>query len=205
MANINNVKKAMEAIATGKEIVIHKEAGKIRENCVYAKSAEDIPTILTEDGAVVINDANSITLYAVEGPAKRNFPVYICWEEVSAENAENVPGKFGSWSKDNGDETLKVIDGKCYNLPSMVKATLITEVVPDWVIEAGFPLHRNANTWELTRTDWGNEVRTGTIGKALWCQYGEGDINILAFAEKSAEEYTVTIDGEDIGKLTNLI
>ena len=153
----------------------------------------------------MVNEDGSITLHAVECPATRNFPVYICWEEVSAENADKVPGNFGSWSKDNGDETLKVVDGKCYNLPSMVKATLITEVVPEWVESAGFPLERKGDTWELTRTDWGGEVRKGTIGKALWCFYGEGDVNILSLDEKSATEYIVTIDGEDVGILTDLI
>lgn len=192
-------------INAGKEIFIHKAVGKVRENCVYAKSVAEVPEFLIEDGAIEVNEDGSITLYAVECPATRNFPVYICWEEVSAENADKVPGNFGSWSKDNGDTTLKVVDGKCYNLPSMVKATLITEVVPEWVESAGFPLERKGDTWELTRTDWGGEVRKGTIGAALWCQYGEGDVNILALAEKSATEYIVTIDGEDVGILTDLI
>lgn len=191
-------------INAGKEIFIHKAVGKVRENCVYAKSVDEVPEFLIEDGAIELNKDGSITLYAVECPATRNFPVYICWEEVSAENTDKVPGNFGSWSKDNGDTTLKVVEGKCYNLPSMVKATLITEVVPEWVKEAGFPLERKGDTWELTRTDWG-EVRKGDIGKALWCQYGEGDVNILALAEKSATEYIVTIDGEDVGMLTDLI
>ena len=110
----------------------------------------------------VINNDGSITLYAVECPATRTFPIYICWEEVSAENADKVSGKYGSWSKDNGD------------------------------------------TWELTRTDWGGEIRKGDIGKAFWCLYGKGDVNILAIAEKSADEYIVSFNGEDVGKLTDL-
>lgn len=48
------------------------------------------------------------------------------------------------------------------------------------------------------------KVRVGTIGKALWCLYGEGDVNILALTEKSASEYIVSIDGEDVGILTDL-
>lgn len=202
---MTNIKaQATEAIRNGKEISIHKVVGKVRENCVYATTIEEVPAFLLEDGAITVNSDGSITLYAVECLATRRFPVYVCWEEVSAENADKVPGKYGSWSKDNGDTTLKVVDGKCYNLPSMVKATLITEVVPEWVIAAGFPVNRNGNTWELTRTDWGGEVRVGTIGKALWCQYGEGDVNILALTEKSASEYIVSIDGEDVGVLTDL-
>ena len=193
-------------VREGMEILIHKAGvGKVRENCVYAKSVEEVPAFLLEDGAVKANADGSITLYAIECPATRNFPVYVCWEQVSDENSDKVPGKYGAWPKDNGDETLKVVDGKCYNLPATVKASLITEEVPEWVQKAGFPVHRNGDTYELTRTDWGGEVRTGRIGKALWVQYGEADVNILDLAEKSATEYIVTLDGKDVGVLTEVL
>ncbi len=187
------------------DIVIHKAVGKIRENCVYAKSLEDVPEMLLKDGAVTINNNGSISLYAIEGRVERNFPVFICWEEVSAENADKVPGKFNVWPKDNGFTTLKVVGGKCYNLPSNIKASLITEDVPDWVTAAGFPIEREGDMFKLNRTDWG-EIRTGRIGQALWCQYGEKDVNILDLHEKSAAEYIVSDEnGNDIGILTDLI
>ena len=194
-------------VREGMKILIHKAGGvgKVRENCVYAKSVEEVPAFLLEDGAVKANADGSITLYAIECPATRNFPVYVCWEQVSDENSDKVPGKYGAWPKDNGDETLKVVDGKCYNLPSNYKASLITEEAPEWVMAAGFPVHRNGDTYELTRTDWDGEVRTGRIGKALWVQYGEADVNILDLAEKSATEYIVTLDGKDIGVLTDVL
>ena len=194
-----------EAIANGREISIHKAVGKVRENCIYAKSVDDVPEFLIEDGAIVVNGDGSITLYAVECPATRTFPVYICWEKVSEENRDKVPGNFGSWSKDNGDTTLKVVDGKCYNLPATVKAVLMSEELPSFVQEAGFPVVRNGDNWELTRTDWGGEVRVGTIGKAFWCQYGVGDVNILAITEASASEYIVSFNGEDVGRLVDMI
>lgn len=197
-----NIKSIIE---NGNVIIIHKETGKVRANCVYAKSLAEVPQFLIEDGAIEVIDNDTIRLYAVECPAERKFPVYICWEEVSAENADKVPGKYGSWSKDNGDTTLKVVDGVCYNLPANVTAVLMTEELPAFVVEAGFPVVRNGDNWELTRTDWGGEVRVGTIGKAFWCQYGVGDVNILALAEKSAAEYIVSVDGEDIGRLVDLI
>ena len=188
------------------EFCIHKAGvGKVRENCVYAKSIDEVPAFLLEDGAIKANPDGSITLYAVECPATRQFPVYICFERVSKDNADKVPGIYGAWSKDNGDTTLKVVDGKCYNLPATITASLITEEVPKWVIEAGFPVERKDNTYELTRTDWGNEVRVGRLGKALWVQYGENDINILDLAEKSASEYIVTVDGKDLGILTEVL
>ena len=186
-------------------ICIHKAVGKVRENCVYATSIEEVPAFLLDDGAVKANADGSITLYAVECPATRSFPVYVCFEQVSEENAHKVPGMYGAWAKDNGDTTLKVVDGKCYNLPATVKASLITEEVPEWVTAAGFPVERNNDTYELTRTDWGGEIRVGRIGKALWVQYGENDVNILDLAEKSASEYIVTEDGKDIGILTELL
>lgn len=43
------------------------------------------------------------------------------------------------------------------------------------------------------------------LGKALWVQYGENDINILDLAEKSASEYIVTVDGKDLGILTEVL
>ena len=198
--------KIEEMVREGMQILIHKDGvGKVRENCLYAKSVDDVPEFLLEDGAVEANADGSITLYAIECPATREFPVYICWEQVSDENRHKVPGKFGAWSKDNGDDTLKVVDGKCYNLPATVKASLITEEVPEWVQKAGFPVYRNGDTYELTRTDLGGEVRTGRIGKALWVQYGEADVNILDLAEKSATEYIVTLDGKDVGVFTEVL
>ena len=202
---MNTTSKVKEAIRKGEVLLIHKAVGKVRENCVYARSIDDVPAFLIEDGALVINTDGSITLYAIESPATRNFPVYICWEKVSEENKDKVPGDFGSWSKDNGDTTLKVVDGKCYNLPALVKAVLMTDELPSFVQEAGFPVVRNGENWELTRTDWGGEVRVGTIGEAFWCQYGVGDVNILAIAESSAAEYIVSFNGEDIGRLVDML
>lgn len=154
-----------------KGIEIHKAVGKVRENCVYAKFLAEVPAFLIADGAVEANADGSITLYAVECPATRNFSVYVCFEQVSEDNAHKVPGNYGAWSKDNGDTTLKVVDGKCYNLPATVKASLITEEVPAWVIAAGFPVERNGINYELTRTDWGGEVRVGRIVLAKQCGY----------------------------------
>lgn len=199
-----NYRKARKDMKKGNPIIIHKEVGKVRKNCVYAQSSADIPSCLKMDGSVVIN-GNTIVLHAVEGPAIRTFPVYVCWEDVSEENREKVNGRqYGAWPKDNGAETLKVVDGKCYNLPAPVKAVFMTEELPQFVVEAGFPVVRNGNNWELTRTDWDGEVRIGTIGKALWCEYGPGDVNILAIAEESAAEYIVSADGKDVCRLTDL-
>ena len=195
---------SIEKLVSG--INMHKAVGKVRKNCVYAKTLSDVPAFLLEDGAIMVNSDGSITLYAVECPATRTFPVYICFEQVSEENVHKVPGIYGAWPKDNGDTTLKVIDGKCYNLPSIVKASLISEDVPNWVIATGFPVVRNGSTYELTRTDWGGEVRVGRIGKAMWMQYGENDVNILDLAEPSASEYIVSDDdGKDVGVLTELL
>ena len=200
-----NMKNLVSGICKGNEIQIHKSVGKVRENCVYATTLAEVPAFLLEDGAVEANDDGSITLYAVECPATRNFPVYVCYEPVSEENSDKVPGNYGAWPKDNGNDTLKVVDGKCYNLPVTVKASLITEKVPEWVTFAGFPVNRNGENYELIRTDWGGEVRIGRIGKAMWVQYGEGDVNILDLSERSASEYIVTCDGKDVGVLTELL
>ena len=195
-----NIKKLVSGIC------IHKAGvGKVRENCAYAQKLDEVPAFLLEDGAVKANADGTITLFAVECPATRKFPVYVCWEKVSEENAHKVPGIYGAWSKDNGDTTLKVVDGKCYNLPATVEASLITEDVPEWVIAAGFPVERKGDTFELTRTDWGGEIRVGRIGKAMWVQYGESDVNILDLSEHSASEYIIVEDGKDVGALTEVL
>lgn len=201
-----NIKNLVSAIREGKEISIHKVGvGKVRENCVYAMTKADIPGFLLEDGAVVVNADNSVTLWAVEGPATRKFPIYICFEQVSGDNHAKVPGNYGAWPKDNGDTTLKVVNGKCYNLPATVTAVLITEDLPNWVVNAGFPVERKDDTYMLIRTDWGGEIRVGRIGKGMWVRYGEGDVNILDLAERSAAEYILTEDGKDIGVLTEVL
>ena len=167
----------------------------VRKNCVLANSVKEVPDFLVQDGAVSIVDETTIKLFAVEGSVERKFPVYICWEEVSTEKADSVPGKFGSWPKDNGATTLTEVEGKFYNLPTTNTAVVITKNIPSIIKDAGFPVSIEGNTAKLTRTDWGGEVRTGTVGNALWVSYGPNDVNILAATEKSASEYNVLIDG----------
>ena len=200
-----NIKKAM---MDGKEVKIFRGSLTeltLRKNCVLAHSADEVPNFLIEDGAAVVLADNKIRLYAVEGPVDRTFPVYICWEEVSAEKKDSVPGNFGAWPKDNGADTLTCIDGQFYNLPVTNTAVIIGTEVPEFIKEAGFPVAINGDTAELTRTDWGNEVRKGTVGKALWVSYGPGDVNILAASEKSAAEYNVLFDGNVIGTVAEVL
>lgn len=192
------------AVLNGKGIDIHKKK-EFPKNCILVESVTDIPPALLMDGAIGITPGDVIVLRSVKGSVSRKLPVVIRFEEVSPENEDKVPGKFAAWPKDNGFDTTKVVDGKCYNLPSTVKASLITEKVPDWVKNAGFPVNRKGDCFELTRTDWGGEVRTGPIGKAMWVQYTEKDINILNLAEQSASEYIVSYNGEDVGVLTEIL
>lgn len=203
MVDISNL---VSGIIKGNEVLIHKDSvGKVRENCVYAETLADVPDFLLEDGAAQANADGSITIYAVEGYVIRSFPVYLCYEPVSEENCNKVPGYYGAWSKDNGSDTLRVVDGKCYNLPTTIKASLITERVPEWVMASGYPISRKDETYELIRTDCGNEVRTGRINKAMWVQYRKDKVNILNLNEPSASEYIVNYNGKDIGALTKLL
>lgn len=83
-----------------------------------------------------------------------------------------------------------------------IRAVLINFDLPKWVENVGFPVELDGEQWKLTRD---GKVCTGISGKAIWCEYGESDVNILSLAEKLASEYIVTIDGEDIDTLSNLI
>ena len=203
-----NIKMAKDTMMKGKEVQIFRGSLTeltLRSNCALAHSVEDLPAFLVQDGAVVIRNENTIRLYAVEGHVERHFPVYICWEKVSDENKDRVPGNFGAWPKDNGDTTLTEVDGKFYNLPNTNTAVIITKEIPAFVKNAGFPVSINGTTANLTRTDWGNEVRKGTVGKSLWVSYGPNDINILTATEKSAEEYNVCIDGTVYGTVAEIL
>ena len=196
---------------------IHRQAGTRRERCMcihnmieLLASSEMQELIL--DGALEILDAPKgvIALHAIEdGQGTRilkdfSETRYICWEEVSEENKDKVPGIYGCWNKDNGNTTLVVVEGICYNKAAEVDACLITENVPEWVTEAGFPVEICGSTARLLRTDWTDDEhpegtwRSGRVGKALWVQYGNSDVNILDLAEKSAETYFITIDGIEV-------
>ena len=84
----NITESQIEKVRCGEEFILRKKGvGSIRKNCVLAKNANDIPIFLIEDGAVEFeSNGRQIILHAVEGAAKRSFPVYICWEPVSQEN-----------------------------------------------------------------------------------------------------------------------
>lgn len=82
-------------------------AEKIRENSIYVDSIEDIPEILLDDGAIIVNNSDSISLCTIEGKIEKNLPIIICWKEVLAENADKVPGKFSVWSKATPQIQLK--------------------------------------------------------------------------------------------------
>ena len=188
------------------EFFIHK-AERLRKNCVLSTGPESIPAFLIDDGAISIIDNNRIELNSVEASVIRHFPVYICWEKVSEENYDRVPGQYGTWPKDNGATTLTIKDGKLYDIPCNLRAALISEKLPQFVCEAvtlaNFSLTRRGNQWKLIRTDWG-EPRIGELGKALWVEYGEGDISILSLDEESAKNYFVIVDRKDVGLLTEL-
>ena len=202
-----NIEMAKEAMMNGKEVLIFRGSMTeltLRNNCVLAHSVNEVPEFLVQDGAIVVVNESTIRLYAVEGPVERNFPVYICWEEVSEDNKDSVPGTFGSWPKDNGATTLTVVDGQFYNLPTTNTAVVITSEIPAFIKEAGFPASIDENIAKLTRTDWGGEIRKGTVGKALWVSYGPNDVNILAATEKSASEYNVCMDGIVYGTVAEI-
>lgn len=201
------IEMAKAAMMEGKEVRIFRGSMTeltLRKNCALAHSVNEVPEFLVQDGAIVIVNESTIRLYAVEGPVERSFPVYICWEEVSDEKKDSVPGNFGSWPKDNGATTLTEVDGQFYNLPTTNKAVVITDEIPAFIMEAGFPVSIDGNTANLTRTDWGGEVRKGTVGKALWVSYGSNDVNILAATEKSASEYNVCMDGIVYGTVAEI-
>jgi hypothetical protein len=193
-------------LSLGGTIRIHKEAGKERLNCVLAHNSEEVPDFLLKDKACEINDDGTLTLHAVEGPAKRQFPVYVSWEEVSEEKKDKVPGCYGSWPKDNGATTLVYKDGKLFDkAPVCVAAMLIPGKIPEYF--AKMPNIQLVDGFCEVHTNWG-EVRKAPlptkVGTYTACliEYNDGSVNLLTLTEPSAAEYILQdAEGNDIGYL----
>lgn len=88
------------------------------------------------------------------------------------------------------------------NMDQIFKAVLMAESLPDFIIGDGIKVHRKDNYWELTRKNCEN-VCKGEIGKALWCEYSAGEINILPFNEQS--NYVLILNGKDAGSLDEFL
>lgn len=180
-------------------------------NCIFCSCPKDVPTFLIEDNAVRIMPDGRLAMWCVDGqePAIRPFPVFLKWEVASAEKRETlrhlvdgaqVHPVYGTWPKDNGFQTLLHDEkGNCFPKEiQFLRAALVTEELPD--LEFGQQkVFRNGNSWAII-TSWG-ETRYGEIGKAVFVEYGPGNINIVALSEASAKEYTVFIDGVAKGNL----
>ena len=195
-----------DIISNGELFTIHKEAGKLRETCRFVTCKNDIPAFLIDSGAVSV-DGNNITMIAVEGSATRSFPVFLSWEE-----SEKTESGYGAWPKDNGFTTLIVDEnGNCFDKAPNYTAALIVH---------GKPLHEHfakngsikivGNECQV-HTSWG-EIRKVPMPKdendhvAVLIDYGNGSVNLLTLSEKSAAEYIVVNDnGEDVGRLTDII
>lgn len=85
------------------------------------------------------------------------------------------------------------------------RAMLMTFEVPEWVLNADYPITFDGEHFKLIRTDLGNKEFVGTIGKSIWleCGHDKGDIYIIPF--KEASDYQVFIGDEYIDTFTNLI
>lgn len=179
-------------------------------NCKYVATAEEVPSFLLEDHSVRIVDSG-LEMYCVDGtePAVRPFPVFLKWEEASEEkratlihkvNGITAHPKYGTWPKDNGFDTLDHDeDGNCFPKGvQYLRAALVADRLPSLNFESQ-PVSKVGNQW-MVKTSWG-EDRYGDIGKAVFVEYGAGNINIVALSEASAKEYTVFIDGVANGNL----
>lgn len=181
-------------------------------NCKFVTNPGEVPSFLLEDHSVRIVDSG-LEMYCVDGtePAVRPFPLFLKWETASEEKKKTlvhvvdgveVHPNFGTWPKDNGFETLDHDDeGNCFPRGiQYYRAALCGNFLPAlnfddqtvWMVD---------NSWGIV-TSWGEE-RYGEIGKAVFVEYGPGNINIVALSEESAKEYTVFVDGEKQGNLVD--
>jgi len=187
---------------------IHKRAGE-RKTCRLIRKADEIPQFLLDSGTVRVNDDGSITMIAVEGPATRKIPFFLAWEKT-----DKLEGGYGSWPKDNGWDTLDVTaDGRCFDkaaddaaMPRYTACKLVLPL-PHYFSDKQAVSIRNMVCF--VQTSWG-EVRTSRIPEtgceAVLVEYEDGGVNILTLSEPSAADYFVVgEDGEDAGKLVDLI
>lgn len=188
----------------GEEIFVHTELGEPQDNCIYAEVEEDIPAFLIADGAIEVCGGNQVVLYTAEGPEVRTFPLYIRWEIASTENDVEPYGIYYAWAKDNGNETLKVANGKCYGLPKIITAKLITDVVPSFLLTNDIPFERIGDIWKIENKANG-KVYVGSEEKTIWCYYGGNDLRMQSINKPSIFQYIVTYEGEDVGKLVELL
>lgn len=104
------------------------------------------------------------------------------------------------------DAILNILTGKEFYIhkpnESCIRAVLMSFDLPKWVKNAGVPVDFDGECWKLSRD---GKTYTGILGKALWCESREGDINILSLTGNTASEYIVTVDGEDVATLSDLI
>ncbi len=104
------------------------------------------------------------------------------------------------------DAILNILTGKDFYIhkpnESCIRAVLMSFNLPKWVENAGFPVDFDGEQWKLSRD---GKIYTGILGKALWCESGEGNINILSLTGNATAEYIVTIDGENVATLSDLI
>lgn len=188
--------------------VIHKACGE-RKRCRLVHNGSDVPSFLLEAGAVRINHDNTATMMAVEGPATREFPFFLCWEETNKLNCG-----YGTWPKDNGWDTLFVTpDGRCFDKAAdnasmpRYKACRLTHDLPEYFRVKKSITIDDSGTCHV-ETSWG-ETRKSKLPEngcnAVLVEYEDGGVNILTLSEPSAHEYLVELNGKDTGKLVDLI
>ena len=218
--NSNKNQNTQNTITLPDTFLIHKKAGELK-TCRFVEKPEDIPAFLTNpwvmdaegnlakvEPAVTVLENGNVRMIAVEGPAERQFPFFLKWEKTA-----KLACGYGSWPKDNGWDTLDVINGRCYDkaasddeMPRYLACRLVCPVPLHFGLKKSLSI-RNNHVW--VKTNWGEE-REHQIPKYNHCEavlveYEDGGINILTLSEESAFEYYVEIDGHDVGLLVDLI
>lgn len=178
-------------------ILIHKEAGT-RKDAVRIKRESDIPDFLKN--AIEIMNGN-LYLQCVEGKEVSELGVVVGYEV-----SDQTPSGYNCWVIGNAATNLVEKGGVFYKKATVLKAALLSDVIPDFL--EGADIRKNDDgSWSI-RTSWG--VSTGFCGEAYWVLYGineDGtpDANILTRTEKSFRDYIVCDDmGNDLGSLLEL-
>ena len=181
-------------------LYIRKSEGKVKDAIRISEDSK-IPELL--ESSIIKQPNGTYQLVCVEGneTAKKG-------DVIGYEVSTSTPTGFNCWVIGNASTNLIEKDGKFFTKPTVMKAALISENLPDWLQGADVSYDKDTSIWSI-KTPWG--VSSGTIGEAFWILYGVDangivDANILTKTEKSINDYCVCEeDGTFICPLIDLI
>jgi hypothetical protein len=98
--------------------------------------------------------------------------------------------------------TIHKKDNRLFDKAPLLRAAMMTELdIPDFCYDKFISVYDNC--WGIKMPN--GEIHWGESEKALWIEYGPGNVDVLALSSPTVAEYIVQADGVDIGRLIDLV